>query len=288
MKPHLVADIGNTRIKWGLVAPGFSRLRLSGPASQAPHPDPGTESPILRTAALPDDVASWENQLTEWRSEPSLSLGDGPLNWVLASVVPQRCDRLRDWLLARGDRVEVLVSARQLPLTVALDSPDKVGMDRLLDAVAARYALPPGQGAVLVDAGSAVTVDWLDEAHVFRGGSIFPGFRLMAEALHRYTALLPLVHVTAPVPVLPGTSTTSSMQVGIFLAVWGGIREAVHLLDAKSRTHPRIFLTGGDAPLLMQAVEQEQPQAWPVPWSDAVHWPNQTLEGILHSAEALP
>ena len=59
---------------------------------------------------------------------------------------------------------------------------NSVLIDRLLNAVSASRVLPPGRGGVLIDAGSAVTVDWLDEEHVFRGGSIFPGLDLMAEA----------------------------------------------------------------------------------------------------------
>src|SRR5262249_13158725 len=151
----------------------------------------------------------------------------GPLTWALASVRPQSSERLRAWLEARGERVEVLSFARQLPLEVAVPIPDHVGIDRLLDAGAAKTVLPAGTGAVLIDAGSAVTVDWLDESHTFRGGTIFPGIRLMAEALHSYTAFLPLVTVRHPVPALPCDATTPAMQTGIFLAVAGGIAEAV-------------------------------------------------------------
>ncbi len=251
MRPHVVADIGNTRIKWGLCA------------------EVGTD--FRATAALPDDPAAWRQQLHDW------SHLTGPLTWVLASVQPPRCERLRDWLRGRGDTVSVLASVRQLPLEVAVPRPDLVGIDRLLDAVAARGALAPGTGAVLIDAGSAVTVDWLDEEHVFRGGAIFPGVRLMAEALHRYTALLPLVTVREPVPSLPADATTPAMQAGIFLAVSGGIKEATQHYRQQARRPPALFLTGGDAELLAPALGP-----------GAVVWKNQTLVGILRSAEALP
>jgi len=264
MTPHVVADVGNSRIKWGLRAPGEAR--------------------VLRTASLPDDPAAWEAQLGRWRAEPPLAGAEGPLTWVLASVQPRRSDRLRAWLEARGHRVEVLARAAQLPLEVALEKPDHVGIDRLLDAVAAKRVLPAGQGAVLVDAGSAVTVDWLDEGHAFRGGAIFPGVRLMAEALHNYTALLPLVEVRDPVPELPGASTAAAMQAGIFVAVLGGVREAVRRYAEKAGTPPQVFLTGGDAGLLLKGLGPDGPG----PWAGAVHWPNQTLEGIVYSAEALP
>ena len=82
-----------------------------------------------------------------------------------------------------------------MPLEVELEHPDKVGIDRLLNAVAANRRRQEHVAAILVDAGSAVTVDYLDGNGVFRGGAIFPGFRLMARALHDYTALLPIVDI---------------------------------------------------------------------------------------------
>src|SRR5205823_11315500 len=95
----------------------------------------------------------------------------------------------------------------QLPLSVALAEPAKVGIDRLLNAVAANTLRPRDMPVVIADIGSAVTVDWLDENGVFKGGAIFPGLRLMAKALNDYTALLPLVEIWRNLPPLPGTST---------------------------------------------------------------------------------
>lgn len=261
MTPDVVVDVGNTRVKWGQVD------RLGG---------------ITRTASLPEDPAAWEAELASWP-------GDSPRTWVLASVRPPRSDRLRAWLEARGDRVVLLEKAAQLPLEVGLEYPDKAGIDRLLNAVGAKVHLPAGRGAVLIDAGSAVTVDWLDERHVFRGGSIFPGLDLMAEALHRYTAFLPRVQVTEPIPELPAQATVPAMQVGLFLAVSGGIREAVRVYAEKAAAPPKVFFTGGQAPLLSRAMGL-QGVAWPreAPWSDWVLCPELTLLGIVHSARMLP
>jgi type III pantothenate kinase len=261
MTPHVVADIGNSRIKWGMRAPGGSH--------------------ILRSQSLSVDVAEWEKARADWFAHVR-----EPMSWAIASVQPRSCDRFREWLISRGDRVIQLERADQLPLKVGVPRPDYVGIDRLLDAVAACSVLPPGKGAILIDAGSAVTVDWLDEDHVFRGGSIFPGIRLMAEALHQYTALLPLVKIESPVPTLPADSTTPAMQVGIFLAVSGGIRDAVRRLSAGRAVMPQVFFTGGDSTLLVREMHLEAPHGLEPPWRDAVHWPNQTLEGILHSVEA--
>jgi type III pantothenate kinase len=262
MKPDVVVDVGNTRIKWGLRDPAAPR--------------------ILRTASLPDDPATWLTQRDEWHRAALLP---AHASWVVASVQPHRAERLRRWVEGQGDRVEQLEFASQLPLAVGLEKPDHVGIDRLLNAVVAKPLLAPGQPAILVDAGSAVTVDWLDETHTFRGGAIFPGLRLMAEALHRYTALLPRVTVSVPVPEMPGPATIPAMQAGVFWAVVGGIDRAARRLCRLTAAEPKLFLTGGDGTFLLDAL---RPHGEPLSCLEPTLWPEQTLEGILHSAEALP
>jgi type III pantothenate kinase len=266
MKPHVVVDIGNTRIKWGLVDPHGSTL--------------------LATDSLPDDPSAWQTAIDCWRSLPRYREMTTPLTWVVASVNPPRTERLAAWITQRGDHFFHLSQASQLPLRVEVENPDHVGIDRLLSAVAVTRTEAPGRGSVLIGAGTAVTVDWLDERHVYQGGSIFPDVDLMARALNDYTALLPRVALELPIPALPAKATIPAMQAGIFLAVSGGIREAVRLYTERARVIPRIYFSGGQAPLLVAAMELDRQPA--PPWNDYRLWPNQTLVGILLSAEALP
>jgi type III pantothenate kinase len=194
--------------------------------------------------------------------------------WVLSGVHPARRDRLADWLRQRGSQVRLVTAASELPLAVALEHPDKAGIDRLLNAVAVNTRRPPNTPAVIVDAGSAVPVDYLNEHGVFRGGAILPGWRLMAQALHDYTALLPLVEVGEEVPV-PATSTVPAMQAGIFAALLGGIRELICRLQklAPEDTHLHVFLGGGDAELLAAYLPYRTHP-----------WPLMTLEGLRLTA----
>ena len=106
---------------------------------------------------------------------------------------PSHRDQLAAWLRTRGANVCVIVDHRQVPIRMDLTAPDKVGIDRLLNALAAIARVPPNTTAIVIDAGSAVTVDLVDATGTFGGGSIFPGLRLMAQALHSFTAQLPLV-----------------------------------------------------------------------------------------------
>lgn len=251
MKVDIVADVGNSRIKWGLLSTGRFAFTASLPA---------------------DDPQSWETQLEGW----SLL---APLTWLIAGVHPQRRDTLADWLRTRGSTVRIIDSARDLPLKVSLPDPDKVGIDRLLNAVAANDRVQRAIPKIIIDAGSAVTVDWVDAKGAFCGGAIFPGPRLMAHALHEHTALLPVVEVQSAHPDLPGISTTAAIEAGVFWAVAGGIKALVRQLLADAGAPPKraIFLTGGAARLLD-----------PVMDSDVALWPEMTLEGIRLTTEALP
>jgi type III pantothenate kinase len=257
----LVVDVGNSLIKWGRCADGA----------------------VTAMAALPhDDVAAWEGQLRAWDLA-------GPLRWVVTGVHPQTRDRLIDWLRQRGDAVDLIDAADQLPLHVPLADPDGVGIDRLLNAVAANRRRVPGGPAVIVAAGTAVVVDWVDAAGAFRGGAILPGLRLMARALHEHTALLPLIDIPREEPPLPGASTVAAMAAGVFWAAAGGAQAVIRQLlraDGAAAAPATVFLTGGDAPLLESALRSWLPEVSARP-PTLVPWPLMTLEGIRLAAEAL-
>jgi type III pantothenate kinase len=250
----LVADVGNTRIKWGLC---------------------GADG-IERAASLPDDPDVWRKQLSEWRLT-------GAQQWALAGVDPRRRDQLAEWLKQSGHQVRVFDHFSQLPLQLRVDAPEKVGIDRLLNVLAAKALVPANTPAAVVDVGSAVTVNLLDESGAFGGGSIFPGLRLMAEALHDHTAMLPLVKVTEYPTVMPAKSTEPAIAAGIYWAVVGGIAALVRELH---RSVPGVeplpvFLTGGDAAVI----------AGDLPDRDLCRYelrPMLTLEGIRIAANHSP
>jgi type III pantothenate kinase len=242
--PDIVVDVGNSRIKWGRCAPGR----------------------VLDMASLPhDDEVAWQVQAEAW------GIGSDAL-WGLSGVSPRRRDQVHDWLRRRGGRTVLLDSHRHLPLEVCVDQPDKVGLDRLLNAVAVNSIRGPDAAAIIIDAGTAVTVDYVDDAGGFQGGAIMPGLRLMAQALHDYTALLPRIEVTAP-GEFPGKNTEEAMRSGVFAAVIGGVETLRRRLSGARSCE--VFLGGGDAGLLAPHL------APPVRV-----WPEITLEGIRCSAAA--
>lgn len=245
MIPDVVIDVGNTRVKWGLVRDG----RIAAMASLGP-----------------EDPAAWQAQFQDWKLAP-----EGLC--VISGVNPGQETRLADWFMEQGFNTRI-ASHKDLPLRVAVDAPEKTGIDRLLNAVAVNTRRRPGSAAIVVDAGSAVTVDLVDEQGIFRGGAIFPGLHLMARALNQYTAKLPLVDVKRRSEP-PGAATKSAIEAGVFHAVLGGMESLVRSLQARCKTSAEIFFGGGDAEFLAPHLGYS-----------VTLWPEMTLEGLLRAVLA--
>jgi type III pantothenate kinase len=245
MSTFLVADVGNSRIKWGLC----------------------TADELVGIASLPlDSPAAWDEQFARWECSRIAAC-------VVAGVNPDATRRLLEWLTARGEQAVHIVTNKLLPLRVQVDFPEQVGVDRLLNAVAFNHAREENEAGIIVDAGSAVTVDLVDEVGIFRGGAIFPGLRLMAQALRTYTAKLPMVHWDEPPGSMPGPNTSAAIACGIHAAVVGGILRLVDQLTAATSKPPSCWLTGGDGSLLRDFL----PDSWK-------HWSVMTLEGLRLTA----
>jgi type III pantothenate kinase len=222
----------------------------------------------------PTDERVWASQRNEW-------LGSGTCVWVVSGVHPERVNHFKEWIRSRHDTFWSVEHADQLPLSAALEEPGKVGIDRLLNAVAANTLRPRDVPVVIADIGSAVTVDWIDENGVFKGGAIFPGLRLMAKALNDYTALLPLVELSPTLPELPGTTTRQAIEAGLTWSTAGGVVALADQMSVRAGVRqPFRLVTGGDSELLHAALNEIRPG-----WRQVSML---TLEGLRLTAEAKP
>lgn len=254
--PLIAVDIGNSRLKFGL---------FEAPAAES------VPVPSRWLDMAPEAEASFE-ALSDWLSP--LSVGDA--SWFLASVNRPHATRLLDWLRGRQAGLQiVLLASGDLPLAVALPRPDMVGIDRLVGAVAANRLRDPGRSAVVVDLGTAVTVDLVDGQGAFRGGAILPGIGMSARALYEFTDLLPLLDMAALAepPAALGTSTEEAMRSGLYWGAVGGARELIARLTAGDAQPAQIFLTGGAAPAVAGLLS-----------TDAVYLPHLVLGGIAIAA----
>jgi type III pantothenate kinase len=191
-----------------------------------------------------------ESQLDVALAELIVATGGTPAV-VIASVNPPAQEALEQRLIAAGDVSGVYVAGRDLPIPVqtALKDPTTVGHDRLLCAHA---AYKRAQGAcIIIDAGTAITVDFIDGTGVFHGGAIAPGIGAMLRSLPLAAPKLPQVAWGgAPVAGADGPfgrDTREAMLIGVRAAAVG---LAHHLVDRYAEffgAYPRVLATGGDA-----------------------------------------
>ena len=130
-------------------------------------------------------------------------------------------------------------------LQIDYDDPARIGVDRLAAASAAHR----GQAVVVVDAGTALTVDAIDAEGTFRGGVITPGLRLGLNALSAGTSFLPQVELAATTPLL-GKNTADGLRSGALHGSAALVEGLCTRMAAALAPPVAVFLTGGDAPLL--------------------------------------
>jgi len=178
---------------------------------------------------------------------PRLEAAEGPV--IVCSVSPPALARLRRTTEAAG-RDPPLVAGEDFPIPIqtGVDEPDRVGTDRLLAALAAYRRA--GGACIVVDAGTAVTVDAVDAGGTFLGGAIFPGPGLMARSLAEGTARLPAVEIQSAAalerPI--GKDTEAAIRSGVTRAVAAAVaRLAVDMRDEIGNT-VSVYVTGGYAP----------------------------------------
>ncbi|HRJ50033.1 MAG TPA: type III pantothenate kinase, partial [Phycisphaerales bacterium] len=145
------------------------------------------------------------------------------------------------------DRIFRLGSDLAILMPMALDDDSTVGQDRLLAAMGA-YSRA-GQACVVIDAGTAVTVDFVDGEGTFQGGAIAPGLTMMLDSLHRGTAALPKMEFLVPDPArgVIGKDTRHAMTIGVRAAVTGMARVLIDSYAEVFGAYPQVVATGGDA-----------------------------------------
>lgn len=231
----LTLDVGNTRIKCGLFSTGDDR-----------GPVPLQLTAVVRTTTA-DDLA----QIRKWVANHPADAR--PRQAIIAGSHPEAREELVAAWPVTDVPLQVIDSATQVPVRLDVDVPRQVGLDRVLNALAVARRDPQTAAWVVVDSGTATTIDLVTHPAVFRGGSILPGIRLSARALHDYTARLPLLdwdRLPDQVPDLPARNTVDAMQAGLLWGHLGAVREVVgQLLQVVATENPgaeaRVVLTGG-------------------------------------------
>jgi type III pantothenate kinase len=216
----ILISVGNTHTLFAQTQDGndFCTARL-----------PSAQAPAAMRQALGEPWISW------WQQEEIFVAG------VVPAAVRAWQEELRDCRLPDWDPEHF---HRLLPSTYT--PPESLGFDRRCCLLGAWQEVDGG-AALVIDAGTAITVDTL-AAGRFCGGWILPGLQSQLDCLHRQTAQLPRLLPATDIPRL-GTDTAGCMQAGIWHGVVANLRAAIGDFLAE-HPHGMVFLTGGDGPRL--------------------------------------
>lgn len=242
-RPLLAIDAGNSRLKFGLFVPSRSSFYRRTGTTISKLVDVAGEFPSCRRfLAIPArDPIPW-SRIVGWHPDAT----------VIAGSNPEAVERvLKEWPSDELAAPRVIRDRASISISVDVDFPDKVGLDRLLNAVAANAMRPPNRPAIVIDSGTATTVNFISSAGVFCGGAILPGLEMSAKALNHYTAVLPLLPVQdlgGSFPVAPGRNTREAIRIGLFWGQIGAIREIVHQFCIEQRLQPPDYSGNTDRP----------------------------------------
>lgn len=237
----IVVDLGNSAIK------------LGRPKYQPDARARGPTAPAISTWESDFPIARISIREPDWIEQVSLLVGNAsPHSWRVASVNRPAYDRWRTWIAQARPTDQIQVITHQtIPLKKDVANVAQVGIDRLVAAWAA-YRLVGNSGTVVVDAGSATTIDLVDSQGTFRGGAILPGLRLQIHALATGTDALTEIQLGEPMhgPLFPGKETASAIRIGVHAAVIGAIEVLAERYQELDQAELPLVLTGGDASYL--------------------------------------
>lgn len=225
----LVINVGNSRLALGTFVAGelqnVQRISLEnradwqGAIAAAWAPIAGKEGAAVAGACV-------NPPLLELVEHAAKSATDQPVQWVGRDI--------------------------NIPIRNLTDQPDQTGVDRLLGVAAAYEQMQ--KACVVVDAGTALTVNLCNDQGEFLGGAIAPGAGTMLRSLNTNTAKLPAVSLSAPESAI-GKTTELAIRSGVYHGVRGIVKEIVEQYATELGNWPDIIATGGDAHVLFDGWE---------------------------------
>lgn len=166
-------------------------------------------------------------------------------HYTVDSAIASVVGAMPDWetILPKGMEIRLFDARTALPFKVDYKTPHTLGADRLAAVLGARNRYP-GEALAVIDAGTCITLDYLDREDTYRGGVIMPGIGMHLRAMNSFTARLPLLcfdYTEAPVM---GQSTEECMLSGAVSSTLFALDGYINHL--KDQSQVRVILTGGD------------------------------------------
>lgn len=176
---------------------------------------------------------------------------------AIVSSVAGQADQLIH-MLTKTRQIAFLDATTKLPFQNLYTTPQTLGTDRIA-AVAGASFLFPEKNTLAIDIGTCATYDLIDRQQRYHGGAISPGLQMRLNAMHTFTARLPLINTENISPdsiSLTGKSTRDSMLSGAIYGMGSEITQMIRMYADKF-ADLQVVTCGGDAPYLAEVIQQE-------------------------------
>lgn len=229
----LAVDVGNTQTHIGV----FDRATLVHEwRASTESKRTADELALLFDGFLRNEDLSFSRQIT---------------GVAICSVVPRATQELRSMTIRYFGYPPVVVEPGvKTGIAILTDNPKEVGADRIANAVGA-HDLCDGQAVIVVDFGTALTLDAVSAKGEYLGGAIAPGIDTSSTALFQSTAQIRRVELLAPVSAI-GKSTVTSVQSGIIFGTAALVDGLVERVSKELGGDARVVATGGLAPVVIE------------------------------------
>ncbi len=217
---QLVIDVGNTRVK----AAVFNKTRL-------------------------EDLVYIDRN--DFITQIGVFVGKFPIQKAIISSVGRLSEKQRRSVQLRFPTI-LLSQSTKVPFMNLYDTPETLGVDRIGLMAAFAKAYPHTSGLV-IDAGSCITYDFINSKGEYNGGAISPGMRLRYEAMHNYTANLPLL-TSVNKHDLIGKSTVTAMHSGVINGIAAEIDGIINRYKEDFQVQT-VVITGGDGEFLSKRLK---------------------------------
>jgi type III pantothenate kinase len=208
----------------------------------------------IKTAVFEQNTMLQKDSIAypNWKNEVKNTLKNFPKikNIVVASVGNLKKE---DFLNLSSDvKVHFISNESKFPFQNLYSTPNTLGIDRMILATGAVLQFP-NKNRLVIDSGTCITYDFIDENNNYLGGAISPGIRLRYESLHNFTAKLPLLSKENPEKII-GNSTNQSIHSGIINGLTMEIEGFINS-NLDENDNFIIILTGGDSDFLAKRLK---------------------------------
>ncbi len=192
------------------------------------------------------------NQKASFPLEPNIL--DKSKYIIVASVNPKIESAFYKYV-GKKHKKKILTIGKEIKpiIPILVKNPQKVGIDRVLNALAAYKRTKTS--TIVIDFGTAITIDIVSEKGEYVGGLILPGIRTSAYALNKQTALLPEVDIRKPVKII-GNNVENAIKAGIYFGTVGSISHIIREVRKVYRDLQYTIATGGDAKIFKKDIPE--------------------------------